>query len=228
MSKSNDMLGIAVRKLVTQPNYLLGLVCDLLEKLADPQWVDATKKFLRKENPWLADPLPEFKVWRTVRLGTGLRTADDFRAALTAANCRFNDAILSHIEDRTVEISEDGRDVQLVILRDEEEDLGLDLFNDTELSYDDLCARAQSLGLALCPPEVGLQLRLQYEDQPKGEWLQIAMQPIRNELGFDPKVFCVTRSWSQDAPELFLGNGQHHDIHKEEYHKGLWVFLLQE
>lgn len=47
-----DMLGVAVRKLVTLPSDSLGLVCDLLEKLADPSWVKATKLFLRKENPW--------------------------------------------------------------------------------------------------------------------------------------------------------------------------------
>lgn len=49
---SKDMLGICIRKLVTFPTELLGIVCDLLEKLADPEWVQATKRFLRKENPW--------------------------------------------------------------------------------------------------------------------------------------------------------------------------------
>lgn len=49
---SKDMLGIAVRKLVTLPPQTLGIVCDHLDKLADPEWVEATKKFLRKENPW--------------------------------------------------------------------------------------------------------------------------------------------------------------------------------
>ena len=50
---SKDILGIAVRKLVTMPVPVLGIVCDLLEKLADQEWVEALKKFLRKENPWL-------------------------------------------------------------------------------------------------------------------------------------------------------------------------------
>jgi len=47
-----DMLGTAVRKLVTLPAAALGIVCDLLEKMTDEEWVVATKKFLRKENPW--------------------------------------------------------------------------------------------------------------------------------------------------------------------------------
>lgn len=46
---SKDMLGVAVRKLVTLPVEILGIVCDLLEKLSDPEWVVALKKFLRGE-----------------------------------------------------------------------------------------------------------------------------------------------------------------------------------
>lgn len=52
MSSKKDMLGVAVRKLVTLPNAELGVVCDLLEKMADPEWGKATKLFLRKEDPW--------------------------------------------------------------------------------------------------------------------------------------------------------------------------------
>jgi hypothetical protein len=39
-------------------------------------------------------------------------------------------------------------------------------------------ARAQSLGLALCPPDLGLALRLSYLNQPRGEFLHIAMRPV--------------------------------------------------
>jgi len=46
------MLSVAVRKLVTLQDSVLGSVCDLLEKLGDPEWISALKKFLRKENPW--------------------------------------------------------------------------------------------------------------------------------------------------------------------------------
>ena len=45
----------------------------------------------------------------------------------------------------------------------------------------------------LCTAEVGPQLRLQYTDQPKGEWIRIAMEPIKVSDG-DLSVFNVAYS----------------------------------
>ena len=44
--------------------------------------------------------------------------------------------------------------------------------------YSDICTKIKELGYELCPAEVGLALRLAYEDQPLGEWLHIAMEPL--------------------------------------------------
>ena len=48
----HDMLGQIVQKLVAVREDALGAIYDLLEKLSDPEWITALKKFLRKENPW--------------------------------------------------------------------------------------------------------------------------------------------------------------------------------
>lgn len=50
--------------------------------------------------------------------------------------------------------------------------------------------RAERFGLAVCPPEVGPQLRRQYLDQPLGEFLAIAMPPISNYAG-EPLLFLL-------------------------------------
>ncbi|MGO4511465.1 hypothetical protein AB4Z51_31090 [Bradyrhizobium sp. 2TAF36] len=51
-------------------------------------------------------------------------------------------------------------------------------------------ARARQLGLELAAAEVGPQLRLQYLDQPMGEFLIVGMQPIKTWSG-EPVVLNV-------------------------------------
>lgn len=48
----------------------------------------------------------------------------------------------------------------------------------------------RQLGLELCMPDVGPALRLQYEDQPLGERIYVAMAPITTPDG-DPRVFVI-------------------------------------
>jgi hypothetical protein len=43
---------------------------------------------------------------------------------------------------------------------------------------DAIYARARSIGLELCPPDLGLALRLNYLNQPRGQFLHIAMRPV--------------------------------------------------
>lgn len=57
---------------------------------------------------------------------------------------------------------------------------------------DQLYQKAQELGLELCPPEVGPELRLKYQDQPLYERTYIGMKQIADSDG-DPNVFELFR-----------------------------------
>jgi len=67
-------------------------------------------------------------------------------------------------------------------------DLGLSGY----LTTDQVYAKAQELGLELCPAEVGPHLRLQDTDQPMGEWFYVGMKQIVDSLG-RPCIFQLAR-----------------------------------
>jgi hypothetical protein len=57
-------------------------------------------------------------------------------------------------------------------------------------SLEQIYARAQQLGFGLAAAEIAPQLRLQYLDQPIGEFLIIGMEPIKKWKG-DPVILTV-------------------------------------
>jgi hypothetical protein len=115
--------------------------------------------------------------WKTISLGTFLsnRGAHD---ALRSTGCDIGDSaeeILSQIDfSRTPAKT----NVDLVALS--LADLG---FESEETSLTAVYSRALKLGFQLAVPEVGPQLRLQYSNQPLGEFLDIGMVPIKYEEG---------------------------------------------
>ena len=117
------------------------------------------------------------KTWKTIQLGTGLQTADDFRKAVKSAGMKIGDWANDILGKPAFTATTSETEVELVVASVAE--LG---FKDGA-TRKDIYVRAQELGLDLCPPEVGPQLRLQYTDQPKGEWLVIAMEPITDSEG---------------------------------------------
>ncbi|MBI4119069.1 MAG: hypothetical protein HY452_02295, partial [Parcubacteria group bacterium] len=173
------MLGIAVRKLVTLPGSTLGIVCDLLEKLSDPEWVEATKKFLRKENPW---KMRLFEVWRTLTIGGVSR--DELMARLGNGFFVSDWAkdIMSKPEFTTLPES-----TEIQLARATVKDLG---FAEPPTTTE-LFARIKEVG-DLCPAEVGPHLRLTDTDQPNSSRYWVAMEPITGSGG-SPSVFHVRR-----------------------------------
>ena len=155
----------------------------------------------------------KFEVWKTIKLGTGLKTADDFRRALKKGGHRISDWSDDILGKPAFTASEQEMEVDLVVASVAE--LG---FKDGACRRD-IYKRAQELGLELCPAEVGPQLRLQYKDQPYGERLLTGMEPITDSDGY-LYGFYVEHDGCRQWLRSFVGNPDcFWDGHRR------WVFL---
>lgn len=120
----------------------------------------------------------ETPIWKTITVG-GSKGVNAIREAMETAPCRIL------IGDDADEIL--GRPAFPFIKTPVELDLvvlsvfGLG-FSD-QASLHDIYARAVAQGFELCPAEVGPALRLNYLDQPLGEFLHIAMRPVARYTG---------------------------------------------
>jgi hypothetical protein len=129
----------------------------------------------------------DIPIWKAITLGTH-DSANSLREALNAAGCRIGRLAGEALARPAFTVSPSKVDVDLVVLS-----VGQLGFDAEGASYAEIHARAAQLGLELCPPEVGPQLRLQYVDQPLGEFLHIAMAPVLTD--------------SEDVVGLSVGNG---------------------
>ncbi len=122
-----------------------------------------------------------FPTWRRVTLGT-FPTVEKMVEALEAQGFKLSD----WARDILTKVSLTPVTVELELVRVSVAELGFPKGATRQEIYD----RAATHGLVPVPSEVGPQLRLQYADQPPGEWLRIAMDPIAVSDG-DLRVFCV-------------------------------------
>lgn len=156
-----------------------GPLNDFFKKLVGEDgemWLAAFKRFLRRENPWMA-ATQAFKTWKIVRLGTGLKTADDFHKALKASGFKIGEWANDILDKPAFKAATKESELELVRVTVGE----FGFINGA--TRQQIYQRAQELGLKTCPNEVGPQLRLQYKDQPNGEWIIIAMWPIADSDG---------------------------------------------
>ena len=130
--------------------------------------------FSREEWPPPASDgtVDDLKVWKTVTLGTR-QGVDDYRQALERTAIKIGDSADEILGRPTFRYSETKRDVALTVLSVTQ--LGVE--RDAE-PLASVYQRARLMGLDLCPAEVGPQLRLVYRDQPLGDAVHIAMEPI--------------------------------------------------
>ncbi|MHC2580518.1 hypothetical protein ACVI1J_007329 [Bradyrhizobium diazoefficiens] len=116
-------------------------------------------------------------VWKTITIGT---FANFFALsnAMDAVGCGIGNSAGEILARPTFTLRDTKTSVKLFAVSAAE--LG---FRTDTASLADIYARAKQLGFGLAAAEVGPQLRLQYFDQPIGEFLIIGMEPIRTWKG---------------------------------------------
>lgn len=153
-----------------------------------------------------------FNVWKTIKLGTDLKTADDFRKAFKDNGFNISGWANDILGKSAFTVATEATEIDLVKVTVAE--LGFKKGARRDQIYD----RAKELGLEICPSEVGPQLRLQYRDQPNGEWVLIGMEPILVSYGY-LRVFVLGRHDSA----LWLSDRW--SIPGHVWHPGhLWLF----
>ena len=134
--------------------------------------------------PILVSSAVAVRVWKTIAVGT-FANSFALRNALDAAGCGNGNSAGEVLARPAFTLSTTKTEVELFAVSAAE--LG---FHTETASLADIYARAQHLGFGLAPAEVAPQLRLQYFDQPIGEFLIIGMEPIKTWNG-EPLILTV-------------------------------------
>lgn len=144
---------------------------------------------------------PAGPIWKSVTLGGFSRPVDLFNA-LDLAGCGIGDVAQEILVRPSFTLSNAVSKVDLVPLS------GAQLGLTGATSVAEIYARANKLGFALAAAELGPQLRLQYHDQPVGEFLYVAMEPIKTREG-EPAIFVVANG---GADLVLIGQSVAEDV----------------
>jgi hypothetical protein len=170
-----------------------GPLIDLLQKLSGDNgdaWLQNLNKFNRGElvenchQSVTTSATPrEFAIWKTITLGVQ-KDVKALKKALEKYGFKVGDYAADIMTKPTFAVATEEEKIDLVKVSVAE----LGLTATTPLR--DIYARAFEVGLKLCPNEVGPRLRIEYTDQPYGEWLRVAMEAITDSDG-DLGIFAV-------------------------------------
>ena len=130
------------------------------------------------------DKPAHLQTWRTITLGS-YRGVDAYRNALDMAKIKIGDSADEILGRPAFPYAGTKTRVELAVLS--AADLGVEL---DQVSLAEVYRRARQAGLELCPAEVGPQLRLDYRNQPLGEALDIAMEPVAT-YGGEPTILTL-------------------------------------
>jgi hypothetical protein len=156
----------------------------------------------------------EVQIWRTITLGT-YTGVDAHRDALDLARVKIGDSADEILGRPAFPYVTTKTDVELAVLSAAE--LGVE---SDQSPLAEVYQRAREAGLELCPAEVGPQLRLDYRNQPLGEALDIAMEPVATYSG-DPTILTLV-NWGTGL--LLIGrDGRSESV---VFRKSRFVFAL--
>jgi len=126
----------------------------------------------------------ELRIWKSIMLGIN-KGVDAYREALAAERVRIGDSADEILGRPAFFYARTPKQVELIVLSVAE--LG---FEADAVSHAEVYRRAKQMGLELCPAEVGPQLRLAYRNQPLGEALDVAMEPVSTYAG-EPTILAL-------------------------------------
>jgi hypothetical protein len=129
----------------------------------------------------------ELPIWKSITVGLH-RGVNAVRNALDEAKIAIGDSADEILGRPAFTFAGERQQLNLVVLSVAE--LGFGAQGGT---LGDIHARAIRIGFELCPEEVAPQLRLQYRNQPAGEFLHVAMKPQSTYRG-DPVDFTLANS----------------------------------
>ncbi|MEI7765282.1 MAG: hypothetical protein WCI93_01715 [bacterium] len=160
------------------------------------EWNPEISKKIPENVLHLYESLPGKKILRTT-IELSIKSSEEYTKELTKQGFQIHPSAQDMLNK--LEPLKQKEKIDLVSFSLEQ--IGLSLkqsgfSNSTTLQQ--VYAKAKELGLELCPPQVGPELRLNYKDQPMGEWLRIAMDSISNHRD-RPMIFTV------ESPGLLLG-----------------------
>lgn len=110
------------------------------------------------------------RVWRTIKTGTGLKSADDFRGALKDGGISVT-VCVNNIFDSSAFVAE-TKESEIDLVAVSYEDFGINI-----ATCQEICDRAERLGLKICPPETAPQICLQCRDLPTNKLIVVVVDP---------------------------------------------------
>jgi len=164
------------------------------------EWNPEIAKKIPQHVEYLYESFPEKKIFRkTIELTT--KNSEEYAKELTKQGYKISDWAGDMLNKMEPLKNNEKADIVSFSV----EQLGFP----NGATLQEIYNKAKELGLELCPPQVGPELRLNYKDQPNGEYLRIAMESISDRDG-DPNLFEVERYGSESWLSYDFGRLDHH------------------